>query len=204
MQSHERTPCHTLCTSSHTYRHKLAAREEGLQLQHTKIHCAAELPPKEMWHFLTKEKAEGETSSFIGIGEHLARACIAACGGNIYLVLDLLEKVNNPRSKILRCLTFIEGATAIQGLLTDDEVPPMLTEMAEKGYTLIRSIKSDLVKKIVNARVAGIVQGDHVFSSPLQNILEQQGVFGIALVHGYRRQEALRNFILFEIKEKIV
>jgi hypothetical protein len=101
-------------------------------------------------------------------------------------------------------LTFIEGATAIQGLLTDDEVPPMLTpEMAEKGYTLIRSIKSDLVKKIVNARVAGIVRGDHVFSSPLQNILEQ-GVFGIALVHGYRRQEALRNFILFEIKEKIV
>ena len=189
----------TLCTSSHTYPHKLAALE-GLPLQHTKIHYAAELPPKEMWHFLTKEKAEGETSSFIGMGEHLARACIAACGGNIFLVGDLLEKALDRKSKILRCLTFIEGATAIQGLLDDAEVAPILTEMAGQGYTLIRSIESDSVKKIANARVAGIVLSDHVSSSQLQNILEQD-VFGIALVPS---SEALRNVILFEIKQKTV
>jgi hypothetical protein len=189
----------TLCTSSHTYPHKLAALE-GLQLQHTEIHYAAELPPKEMWHFLTKEKADAETFPFIGMGEHLARACIAACGGNIFLVGDLLEKALGPKSKIVRSLTFIEGATAIQGLLGDAEVLPILTEMAGQGYTLIRDIKSDPVRKIVNARVAGIVLSDHVFSSQLQNILEEDA-FGFALVPS---SEALRNMILFQIKQKTV
>jgi hypothetical protein len=76
----------TLCTSSHSYSHKLAAR---LQIQHTKIQYAAELSPKEMWHFLVEEKKDGK--HLIGMGEQLARACIGACGGNIYMAYSLLE-----------------------------------------------------------------------------------------------------------------
>ena len=49
----------TLCASSHTYPHKLAALE-GLQLQHTQIQYAAELSQKEMWHFLTDTIHMGE------------------------------------------------------------------------------------------------------------------------------------------------
>eukprot|EP00978_Attheya_sp_CCMP212_P009044 scaffold21315_cov48-Attheya_sp.AAC.5 len=59
--------------------------------------------------------------------------------------------------------------------------------MAGQGYTLIWSIESDSVRKIVNVRVARTVRGDHIFSFQLQHILEQD-VFGIiALVPSQRR-----------------
>jgi hypothetical protein len=175
----------TLCTSSHTYPHKL----EGLQLQHTQIQYAAELSPKEMWHFLT---------GTIQMGKNLARACIAACGGHIFLASDLLERAAEPKFKILRGLRNIEGASSIQSLLQDQEIVRLLEEMATKGYCLVPNKHAESVKKIISARVAGIVDDDHVFPSELKNVLEND-VHGTALVPS---SEALRHLLLFEIKQQ--
>jgi hypothetical protein len=181
----------TLCTSSHTYPHKLAALEGGLQLQHTQIQYAAELSQKEMWHFLT---------GTIQMGKNLARACIAACGGNVFLASDLLERAAEPKFKILRGLRNIEGASSIQSLLQDHEIEivRLLEEMAKKGYCLVPNKQAESVKKIISARVAGIVDDDHVFPSELKNVLEND-VHGTALVPS---SEALRHLLLFEIKQQ--
>jgi hypothetical protein len=67
-----------------------------------------------------------------------------------------------------------------------------------KGYCLVPNKQAESVKKIISARVAGIVDDDHVFPSELKNVLENE-VHGTALVPS---SEALRHLLLFEIKQQ--
>ena len=180
----------TLCTSSHSYPHKISSME-GLELQHATIRYAAELSPKEMMIFLTDT---------LGMGDHLARACLASCGGNVFCAADLAKFAADPNFKILRRLQLIEGAKNVRRLLHDEKTRDFIENLGTTGIVYINSKEDPIVKSLVDAQVAGIVEEMHVFDSQmtLKKFL-QDFPYGMALVPS---SEALRHYILFEMKQK--
>ena len=122
-----------LSTSVHSYPHKMT---EQFQLDFAETLFVEEFSPSIMWNVLTTEQDE-HGNKVLGMGQHLARLCVASFGGNLLRVKVAIVKLKKREADFTafgNILYNVDGSEAIPMLLKDKAVKPGLIALAKRGY----------------------------------------------------------------------
>jgi hypothetical protein len=179
-----------LCSSKHSFPTQL--QKSGIQLGTVNLVQAEEPPPCAVWEFLTQEKStSGE--NIIGMGEKLAKLCIALAGGNVFLISIAVEKLAERKAAFRgsQLVKSVEGGLAVRDVVKNAAARAVLEDLAKVGYvvTAEETTRSLLVEK----SVAGLVAEDFTFYTDMGSVVYELSQVLVPSSSG------LRNRIAFEL-----
>jgi hypothetical protein len=128
----------------------------------TRVICAGEIPPSDMWRLLVNATYEqGNNYSgdiIIGMGPRLAELCLSAYGGHFLRVKNAMSDLKDEESQFEASLR-LPGLTAniVDCLESDIGARPLLESMAKSGIAPIMTHTNKVVEMIAKLNIGGVV-----------------------------------------------
>ena len=178
-----------LCSSKHSFPEQL--ERSGLQLGIVNLVQAEEPSPFAVWNFLTQEKKPGG-DHIIGMGNELAKLCIALAGGNVMLISKAVEKLAERKDRFTgsQLVKSIEGALWVEGVIDDEDARLALEDLAKVGYAVASKKTRSL---LVGNSIAGLLTADFTMFTDMERIVIEHDEVLVPSSAG------LRNRISFEL-----
>ena len=181
----KRTMSVILSTSVHAYPDQLQGAI-GFQANFVSALYMEELPPSVVWNILTEEEA-GDGTKLVGMGERLARLCLAVCGGNLLRLHKLVEALSDSDKGFALAHVFngLEGTSEIWKYMDEQEedyqeehrtikaadkakAKEILVALAKQGYWQNTRTANRVVKYLVEDGIASkLSRADVLQESPL-------------------------------------